>query len=569
MSLLGDAIPRLQPSDFKRNKDGSYVGLNKSVNTPQKLTKLLTKLEVLAQEGAEARMWYEDSSREILDLVNGDVVEAEKIAQIIAITSPETNVRTNIGFALKAYAQHKAGLPIHTGRFPTMQSQRITDILNGIPWEGRKTNSFYGNLMVGIDPSKMEEGQTTQDMWTARAFGLSTDKPTTAQYQIMEEITQNIAAQNGWTPHQAQAAIWVATKARNESMKSEINKHVKEKGWGTNANNIMPEHQAKFDKYYQKMVYDSEFNLDEFTKASYNFADGIADNLGFVSLEAVPSTSLNVLPGIHNAPPEQVAEFTNAMYSIFLDENGVDLLAKEIGIASPDNFMGFGGWEGEINPNIQVQGILSGTQAGGINPADVELVELYASVVGTVFKQDGVGYRRAFEEKTISKQNGVDVDAGRRLTKDEHQKIYDALQKQFGHDLIQPTSTGTGVDIVQYPNDEGGFDVPNAKFKQMVKKAIMVADIGDVDLVYYRSEGNLVFNDWKENPNGEQYQIRENRTEKSQNLYDQLVYKYSQEADTIRQEFGDKYGWGEVQETNVKEGLLKQTDEKLPNHLLE
>jgi hypothetical protein len=502
-------------------------------------------------------------------LVNGDKVEAEKIAQILAITSQVANVKGNTGFALKAYAQHKAGFPIHTGRFPVEQSKRITDVLNGIPWEGRKTNAFYGNLMTQIDPSKMVEGQTTQDIWMARAFGLS-GQPGDTQYQIMEEITQNIAAQNGWTPYQAQAAIWVATKARNDSMRSEINAHIKKKGWGINADKIKPEHQEKFNKYFQKMVYDSEFNLDEFTKASYSFADGIADNLGFISLEAVPTIDLtNVIPGIHNAPPEQRAEFTKAMYSIFLDEHGVDLLAKEIGIASPDNFMGFGGWEGDINPNVQVQGLLSGTIEGGINPADVELVELYASVVGTVFKQKGVGYRRAFEEKTISKQNGVDVDAGRRLTKDEHQKIYDALQKQFGHDWIQPTSTGTGVDIVQYPNDEGGFDVPNAKFKQMVKKAIMVADIGDVDLVYYRSEGNLVFNDWKENPNGESYQIRENRTEKSQNLYRQLVDKYSQEAETIRQEFADKYGWGEVQKSQITEGLLQTTVKKPPTHLLE
>jgi hypothetical protein len=196
-------------------------------------------------------------------------------------------------------------------------------------------------------------------------------------------------------------------------------------------------------------------------------------------------------------------------------------------------------------------------------------VELYAAVVGTIFKQDGVGYRRAFDDTTVARQNGVDVDVGRRLTKEEHQRIYDALIKQFGHDWIQPTSTGTGVDIVQYPNDEGGFDIPNAKFKQMVKKAIMVADVVDVDLVYYRSEGDLVFNDWKENPNGESYQIRENRTEKSQNLYKQLVYKYSQEADTIRQEFADKYGWGEVQTESVKAGLLEQTKQKLPNHLLE
>ena len=68
-------------------------------------------------------------------------------------------------------------------------------------------------------------------------------------------------------------------------------------------------------------------------------------------------------------------------------------------------------------------------------------------------------------------------------------------------------------------------------------------------------------------PNGENYERY--ATEKSQSLYRQLVDKYSQEADKIRQEFGDKYGWGEVQEANVNEGLLKQTDEKLPNHLLE
>ena len=574
MSLLGDAIPRLKPSDFKRNNDGTYVGFNKSINTPHGITKLLKQLEGLATEGADARFWYEDSSKEIMNLVNGDVVEAEKIAQILAITSQEATVKTNVGFAFKALAQHKAGMPVEGMRFGKSQNDRIMAVLNGESWEGRKTNSFYQNLMVQIDPSKVSGEQTTQDIWMARAFGLASGRPGDAQYQIMEEITQNIATQNGWTAPQAQAAIWVATKARNESMRSEINKHIKAKGWGVSADNIKPEHQAKFDKYFQKMVYESEFNLDEFTDAAYSFADGIADNLGFVSLEAVPSTELtNVLPGIHNAPPEQVAEFTKSMYSIFLDENGVDLLAKEIGMASPDNFMGFGGWEGDINPNVQVQGLLSGTIKGGINPADVQLVELYASVVGTVFKQKGVGYRRAFEETTIKRQNGVDVDAGRRLTKDEHQKIYDALQKQFGNDWIQPTSTGTGVDIVLYPNDDGGFDIPNAKFKQMVKKAIMVADIVDVDLVYYRSEGALIENNWKENPNGESYQIRENRTEKSQNLYEQLVYKYSQEADTIRQQFEEKYGWGEVKSEaaalSIKGGLLKQTKQKLPNHLLE
>jgi len=577
--LLGDTVvPRLKASDFKRNKDGTYVGFNKSINTPQKITKLLKQLEGLAIEGADARMWYENSSKDIMDLVNGDKVEAEKIAQILAITSQGTDVKSNTGFAFKAYMQHKAGMPIEAGRFPKEQAKKIINVLNGIPWEGRKTNSFYGNLMTQIDPSKVIEGQTTQDMWMARAFGLSRDVPGDAQYKIMEEITQNIAAQNGWTPYQAQAAIWVATKARNESMKSEINAHIKKKKWGTNADTILPQHQQKFNKYFQQMVYDSKFDLKQFTKASYSFADGIQDNLGFINLEAVPSTELvNVLPGIHNAPPEQKAEFTKAMYSIFLDENGVDLLAKEIGIVSPDGFMGFGGWDGDINPNMQVQGILSGTISGGINPADVQLVELYAAVVGTVFKQDGVSYRRAFNDTKVSAQNGVDLDVGRRLTAEEHEKIYDALIKVFGHTMVQPTSTGTGADIIQYRHKDGkfeidekglGFDMPNKEFQKLVEQAIMEVGLeDDIHIGFYRSDGKLVENNWKEQPNGEGYEG--NTTTKSQSLYRQLVDKYSQEAETIRQEFADKYGWGQVQKSQITEGLLQTTVKKPPNHLLE
>jgi len=577
--LLGDTVvPRLKASDFKRNKDGTYVGFNKSINTPQKITKLLKQLEGLAIEGADARMWYENSSTDIINLVNGDVVEAEKIAQILAITSQGTDVKSNTGFAFKAYAQHKAGLPIEAGRFPKEQAKKIVNVLNGIPWEGRKTNSFYGNLMTQIDPSKVIEGQTTQDMWMARAFGLSRDVPGDAQYKIMEEITQNIAAQNNWTPYQTQAAIWVATKARNESMKSEINAHIKKKKWGKNADTILPQHQQKFNKYFQQMVYDSKFDLTQFTKASYSFADGIQDNLGFINLEAVPSTELvNVLPGIHNALPEQKAEFTKAMYSIFLDENGVDLLAKEIGVVSPDGFMGFGGWDGDINPNMQVQGLLSGTISGGINPADVQLVELYAAVVGTVFKQDGVSYRRAFNDTKVSAQNGVDFDVGRRLTAEEHQKIYDALIKVFGHGGVQPTSTGTGADIIQYRHKDGkfeidekglGFDMPNKEFQKLVEQAIMEVGLeDDIHIGFYRSDGKLVENNWKENPNGEGYEG--NTTTKSQSLYRQLVDKYSQEAETIRQEFGDKYGWGEVQKSLITKGLLKTTVKKPPTHLLE
>ena len=542
--LLNPIEPQslIKSTEFKRRNDGTYVGFSPALDTPQKLNKLITQLDKLAVEGKDARMWYEDSSNQILNLVQGDVVEAEKIAQIIAITSQGASVETNTGFAFKAYSQYKAGLPIEAGRFPAAQSKKIEAILNGGSWEGRKTNSFYRNLMVEIDPSKLAGTETTQDMWMARAFGLDSEVPGGAQYEIMERITQSIADKHDYKPHQAQAAIWVAVKARNDAMKSVINATVKEKGWGNNANDIFPQFQKKFDKYFQKTVYDGEYNVDEFLKASYSFADGIEDNLGYINLEAVPGTTTDLLPGIATASAEDVAAYTKDMYSIFLDKNGVDLLAKEVGIVSPGNFLGFGGWKGDTNPNVQVRGILSGTQAGGINAADIELVETYASIVGTVFKQDGVSYRRAFADKTVGKQNAVDIDIGRTLTKDESVRLYDELTKQFGNDLISPTSSANGAEIINYTQFED-MPISNADFKKMVKQAIIDADLGDVDIGYFRSEGNLLMNDWKENPNGEQYKNRKNITSKSQAVYERMVNQYGKDAETINARYKKDYGW--------------------------
>jgi len=542
--LLSEIAPQslVKSTEFKRRNDGTYVGFSPTFDTPQKLNKLITQLDKLAVEGKDARMWYEDSSNQILNLVNGDVVEAEKIAQIIAITSQGASVETNTGFAFKAYSQYKAGLPIEAGRFPAAQSKKIEAILNGGSWEGRKTNSFYRNLMVEIDPSKLAGTETTQDMWMARAFGLDSEVPGGAQYEIMERITQSIADKHNYKPHQAQSAIWVAVKARNDAMKSTINATVKEKGWGNNANDIFPQFQKKFDNYFRETVYGAEFNVDEFLKASYSFADGIEANLGYINLEAVPGTTTNLLPGIKNADPVDIAAYTKDMYSIFLDENGVDMLAKEIGIVSPGNFLGFGGWKGDINPNVQVQGILSGTQAGGINAADIELVETYAAVVGTLFKQDGVSYRRAFAEKAVGKQNAVKVDVGRTLDKDESVRLYAELSKQFGNDLIEPTSASFGAEIINYTLFE---DVPisNADFKKLVKQAIIDADLGDVDIGYYNSKGDLLQNDWRESINGESYKNRKNATSNGRDVYERMVNKYQGKVDKENARYKKDYGW--------------------------
>jgi len=532
--------PLLKGKDFRRRKDGSYVGLPQGINTPQKVTKMGNELEALAQEGEKGRMWYEDSSKAILKAVGGDKAEAERLAQIIAVTSQSTGVKMNMGQALKAYAQHKAGMPIHTGRFPKEMSKKINAILDGEGWDGRKTNSFYRNLMEEIDPQLNAKLPTTQDMWMARAFGYNQDNPSPAQYQAMEEINTKIADRLGWTPHQTQAAIWVAVKSRMDTVKPSVMKHAKQRKWVVNGK-VVPKHQDKFDKYLRQQTMDLDLSEEDLMKGAYNYANAIDDNLGHIALEAIPGRSTGVLPGIHDAPPEQIAEFTDKMYSIFTDADGVDQLAKDIGLVAPDNFTGFGGWAGDVNPSIQLRAAMSGTTDAGINEADRKLLDVYAAVVGSVFRQEGVGYRRAFPTKSAKDSNGVFVGMAeeRPLTRDETRSLYDELRVEFGDDWTSPIPSHNGVEIINF----GEMD--NNTFRKKVTSAVERAKLGDVSVDKFKSDGDLLENNWEVSPNGEDYQARVSE-EGSSDLFKRNKDVYEAKATAVREEFSQKYGWGKA-----------------------
>ena len=211
-----EAAPKKKGRRRKRVKStGQYVGAPKGIDTPSKLRTMLKKVENLVREGEYGRFWYERSSQQILDLVKGDKVEAEKLVMAIAITSSSTPVGMNFDFALQAYNQWKAGKPITTGRFPKAMGPKLQAAFEGTPWKGVKTNHFYTNLMRRIDPSKVQ-GVTT-DIWMMRAFGHMQDNPTDTQYDFGLKEIQAIADKLGWEPQQVQAAAWVAMKARMEN----------------------------------------------------------------------------------------------------------------------------------------------------------------------------------------------------------------------------------------------------------------------------------------------------------------------------------------------------------------
>lgn len=487
-----------------------------SLDSPQKLGALRRNLTKLAEEGEAGRFWYEQSGKAILDMVGGDVKEADKIAQAIAITSSgSTPVGSNFDFAMQAYAQWKTGNPIRTGKFPTDQSRRLEQAFSEDGWGGRKTNTFYNNLMRVIDPSK-EQGATV-DIHMMRAFGFTnkdgtpySGTPTDAQYTFVENETKRIADQLGWETQQAQAAIWVANKARNT---------------GKSVDNM------KFD-----------------------YSDAAEKNLGQISWESIPGRESGHLGEMFNAPYNQQAEYHVAVSKAFLDADGNDLVAKKLGLPSPNDFEAPGFYEGKVSPGTQTEVIAprqyKGAKFGEIEASSEDQISAYAAARGILMKQDGVGWHRPFYKTTRKDSNAVEVGIGRPLSEAETMQLADLVTKYAGHGEFAPIAFGEGVRFVNF--DYVGLD--NLEFQGILQKALddMQFD-GDVSYAAksFHAYTGYAGNDWKVNKNGEGYMDGRwaGRPDLQKRVRD-IIEEVGPRVDAIDEDFSARYGWTRNQELN-------------------
>jgi hypothetical protein len=173
----------------------------------------------MAQSGIEGKEWYERSGQAIDDHAKGDPVLADKIAQLIAITSDGNSVRGQWTMMIKALEQYEQGVPIHVGKAAV--DQHLNELLYfGVPWDGRKTNTFYQNIVDAAETHRtgqiVDSRLSTQDRHMARIAG---DKitgsgaaPSARGYDVMENLTTAVADRMNLMPRQAQAAAWVAQK---------------------------------------------------------------------------------------------------------------------------------------------------------------------------------------------------------------------------------------------------------------------------------------------------------------------------------------------------------------------
>jgi hypothetical protein len=567
-----------------------YTGAPKGMDSPQALGRLRSLIRGLTEEGEGGRFWYERSGQALLDVTGGDKKKAKQLAQAVAITSPQTPVATNFDYAIQAYYQHEAGVPISTGMYPQTMSQKLQDIFDGKDWDGRKTNNFYKNIMRKIDPS-LKQGVTT-DLWIMRAFGYNSDFPTDPQYDFVEKEIDRLRKELGWEPQQVQAAMWVSIKGRMEAkeVKERTEKISTKKGY-------MHYETGKDGKKFRVIDNESKHRgvwIAEALKynptgkdkdqAKFDFEDAMTNSLAQISWESIPGATADHMPEIFDAEYPVLQQYHVDMSKAFLDENGNDLISKYLGILSPGNFEAPGYFEGRVSPGSQTkivaprrykavdladidkklrEGVITKEEAEALreqrlDPQSEDLIAAYAAVRGILMKQDGVGFHRPFYNKSLRKGdlNAVEIDIGRPFTKEETADFAQILSNISGHGEFNPIGSVNGVRLINFDyllpegkdySNFGDRKEFNDNFKKMVDTALkeMIFEDGvEVSAKSFYAKAGYLGNNWKENKNGEGYMadIAARSPDLSRRVYD-IVRKIQPRIEAVDQEYASKFGW--------------------------
>jgi hypothetical protein len=557
------AKPKMDRVAHKREKEsGRYVGAPDWVgNSPAQLAKLRFKLRKLAKEGEAGRYWYEDSSRAILEMTGGDKVEAEKIVSLIAIYSPNATVSANTTMALTAYYQFKAGLDINAG-FSKADEKATALLKYGKAWGGIKTNSFYQNLMIEIDPSKLDLNVSTMDMWMAIAFDYG-DKVLDqgSKYRFAERETARLAQELGWTAHQVQAAIWSAMKGRIDPIRGQLKAEELRLGIGEMVNKVNPKtgkeslvYEVKKDKKKEhfrlahKMGMEYDLQDKDINAAKFDFNTALRDRMVQQSYETTPSTTSGApIPGIHTATLDKVFEYQRALAPV-LFPNGKDIVAEMVGLPQGDTIEGVSAWESKVQTGIQ-SFVAAPTDKSGkakrLKPSAIKLLDLAARIRGYALTQDAVAYHTAVFDDAKIRHNGIELRTNRALSHQEVELFYRALHEKFNRWDLNPIYRKDGLRVLNFTQfDKSQKPVSNKEFKDawqtIVRSLPDTFGGGIVGSASFRSEGNNVSNDWSKDKNGEGYLDR--ITAERPDILGQ-VRDLRLAVQTVNDQFVAKYGW--------------------------
>lgn len=570
---------RLQP---ERTAAGDYRGAPEDVTTPRQLRSLRQLIMQLIKEGTPGRFWYEDSAREVMRITRGNLADAERFIGLLAIYSPQTPVFTNNSFAIHAFEQWKRGEPIDvkTG----IQDEKAFRWLEyGEDWGGRKTNNFYLNLMhdivtehpeaikdLNIPPDVLTEIKgATVDLWVLRALGYRVDAAGGVsagagnKYGFAEREIQRAAGmlnkdlaegERRWLPHQVQAALWSAIKARFElpavkaatwadsikagfaKLEPDENGVLRQSAPAKNG----PERQGHMLIWRKHALAASPEDVArEVENAKGSFGDAINRVAQNVTWEAIPTSALG--HAINTASPDAKLAFTRQALGLLIDDDGNDTLAAHLGVNLNYNRLGIGAYAGDLNPNV-VTTLVPEKPPGFF---DATKARQYARALQYIFKQDAVPFFRADAKADFKNDFGVLNENGRVLKRFDTQEAAQALADrriaegkpstvkggkfarglhlEFAQDVDEATQrrlltalqeelgddagfTKTGdreITVINYRGDDGLPFVDDERFLDAVERVAARDDINASRVSKFGSEGEYgPIHDWQTEPLG-------------------------------------------------------------------
>jgi hypothetical protein len=168
--------------------------------------KQVTHLLELAKSGRHGMKWYDETAAWAKKTFGED---ADMMLRFLAATSADSATEAGATMAMKAYAQWKLGLPFSGFRSKSMAGN-LERAARGEQFGGDKIDSFYRAL-------RGDEDAVVLDRWMMKALGFK-NPPTafgSAQYRMFSEVVRDMAAQEGMTTRQFQAAIWEGARVQS------------------------------------------------------------------------------------------------------------------------------------------------------------------------------------------------------------------------------------------------------------------------------------------------------------------------------------------------------------------
>lgn len=286
-------------------------------------------------------------------------------------------------------------------------------------------------------------------------------------------------------------------------------------------------------------------------------ADWYAERaLAQVSSEARPSPRTGKLPGIHTAPLDQQARYMDAIMDA-LTEDGVNIIARELGLKQSARLRGVAAWELVIGEGLQerFEAMLEDNGDGTKSvPAELRRsLSALAAATGLVLSQDSVAWHVRYPVDRPELENGVEIKLGRPINHAEAEALYSVMYRkvmaltgrQDAAFNFAPIPTEQGFRVLNFPEHT---EVPNLTFHGLLQEAVeeVYSDSPlDIEVVGERfaTDGALIGTDWRKNDGGQDYwvEIANSGRLGFGEWLGRVVYPRIARVD---RQFADQYEWG-------------------------